>query len=149
MSELRNEPSASAANSGTVIMVEPGRMLMHHSRPRRSGRQGERTADNGRPMTDGGRGKRPAMDGGAWIAAKTVFRRLSPVACFVVVLAFAFPAFAVTCGSRRSELFQGELLDALRIVERGDMTAPEMRGAWAGEIGHTQFLPSSYLKYAV
>jgi lytic murein transglycosylase len=50
---------------------------------------------------------------------------------------------------RRSELFQGELLDALRIVERGDMTAPEMRGAWAGEIGHTQFLPSSYLKYAV
>src|SRR5438876_8809047 len=50
-------------------------------------------------MTDGGRGKRPAMDGGAWIAAKTVFRRLSPVACFVVVLAFAFPAFAVPCGS--------------------------------------------------
>ena len=29
------------------------------------------------------------------------------------------------------------------------MTAAEMRGAWAGEIGHTQFLPSSYLKYAV
>jgi membrane-bound lytic murein transglycosylase B len=29
------------------------------------------------------------------------------------------------------------------------MTVPEMRGAWAGEIGHTQFLPSSYLKYAV
>ena len=50
-------------------------------------------------MTDGGRGKRPAMDGGAWIAAKTVSRRLSPVACFVVVLAFAFPAFAVPCGS--------------------------------------------------
>src|SRR5260370_27507095 len=99
MPELRNEPSAPSANSGTVIMVEPGRMLMHHSRPRRSGRQGERTADNGRPMTDGGRGKRPAMDGGAWIAAKTVSRRLSPVACFVVVLAFAFPAFAVPCRS--------------------------------------------------
>jgi len=41
------------------------------------------------------------------------------------------------------------LLDALRIIDRGDMTAAEMRGAWAGEIGHTQFLPSSYLKYAV
>jgi len=49
----------------------------------------------------------------------------------------------------RSERFQAELLDALRIIERGDMTAAEMRGAWAGEIGHTQFLPSSYLKYAV
>jgi lytic murein transglycosylase len=50
---------------------------------------------------------------------------------------------------RRSERFQAELLDALRIIDRGDMTAAEMRGAWAGEIGHTQFLPSSYLKYAV
>ena len=50
---------------------------------------------------------------------------------------------------RRSERFQAELLDALRIVDRGDMTPAEMRGAWAGEIGHTQFLPSSYLKYAV
>jgi lytic murein transglycosylase len=50
---------------------------------------------------------------------------------------------------RRSELFQAELMDALRIIDRGDMTASEMRGAWAGEIGHTQFLPSSYLKYAV
>ena len=50
---------------------------------------------------------------------------------------------------RRSERFQAELLDALRIIDRGDITAAEMRGAWAGEIGHTQFLPSSYLKYAV
>jgi lytic murein transglycosylase len=50
---------------------------------------------------------------------------------------------------RRSERFQTELLDALRIIDRGDMTVAEMRGAWAGEIGHTQFLPSSYLKYAV
>jgi lytic murein transglycosylase len=50
---------------------------------------------------------------------------------------------------RRSELFQAELLDALRIVERGDMTPEEMRGAWAGEIGQTQFMPSSYIKFAV
>ena len=45
--------------------------------------------------------------------------------------------------------FRGELLAALHIVERGDMAPGEMRGAWAGEIGQTQFLPSSYLKYAV
>ncbi|HYS47930.1 MAG TPA: lytic murein transglycosylase [Xanthobacteraceae bacterium] len=50
---------------------------------------------------------------------------------------------------RRSEKFQAELMDALRIVERGDLSPHEMRGAWAGEIGQTQFLPSSYLKYAV
>ena len=50
---------------------------------------------------------------------------------------------------RRSELFQAELLDALRIVERGDMTPDEMRGAWAGEIGQTQFMPSSYIKFAI
>jgi lytic murein transglycosylase len=50
---------------------------------------------------------------------------------------------------RRSEKFQAELMDALRIVERGDLAPQEMRGAWAGEIGQTQFLPSSYLKFAV
>ena len=50
---------------------------------------------------------------------------------------------------RRSEKFHSELLDALRIIERGDLTATEMIGAWAGEIGQTQFLPSAYLKFAV
>lgn len=50
---------------------------------------------------------------------------------------------------RRSEKFSAELMDALHIVDRGDLTAGEMRGAWAGEIGQTQFLPSSYLKFAV
>ena len=50
---------------------------------------------------------------------------------------------------RRSEKFRAELLDALRIIERGDMTSSEMLGAWAGEIGQTQFLPSSYIKFAV
>ena len=50
---------------------------------------------------------------------------------------------------RRSEMFRAELMDALRIVERGDLTPSEMRGAWAGEIGQTQFMPSSYLKFAV
>ena len=50
---------------------------------------------------------------------------------------------------RRTERFQNELLDALRIIDRGDLSAAEMRGAWAGELGQTQFLPSSYLKFAV
>jgi len=50
---------------------------------------------------------------------------------------------------RRPDKFRGELIAALQIVDRGDMSPAEMRGAWAGEIGQTQFLPSSYLKYAV
>jgi lytic murein transglycosylase len=50
---------------------------------------------------------------------------------------------------RRSEEFRGELMDALRIVDRGDLTPSEMRGAWAGEIGQTQFMPSSWIKFAV
>jgi len=37
----------------------------------------------------------------------------------------------------------------LRIIERGDIAPQEMRGAWAGEIGQTQFMPSSYVKFAV
>ncbi len=50
---------------------------------------------------------------------------------------------------RRSEFFQNELLNAMRIIERGDMPASQLRGGWAGEIGPMQFLPSSYVKYAV
>ncbi|MDO9058691.1 MAG: lytic murein transglycosylase [Bradyrhizobium sp.] len=50
---------------------------------------------------------------------------------------------------RRSEMFRAELMDALRIVERGDLAPSEMRGAWAGELGQTQFMPSSWIKYAV
>jgi lytic murein transglycosylase len=50
---------------------------------------------------------------------------------------------------RRSEFFQNELVHALRIVERGDMSAGQLRGGWAGEIGQTQFLSSSYDKFAV
>jgi lytic murein transglycosylase len=50
---------------------------------------------------------------------------------------------------RRTELFQGELHAALKIVARGDISLEEMRGAFAGEIGQTQFLPSSLIKYGV
>jgi len=50
---------------------------------------------------------------------------------------------------RRSDTFKAELMDALRIVERGDIAPQDLKGAWAGEIGQTQFMPSSYVKYAV
>ena len=50
---------------------------------------------------------------------------------------------------RRSELFQRELIAALQIVQRGDLPMRDLVGAYAGEIGQTQFLPSSYIKYGV
>lgn len=50
---------------------------------------------------------------------------------------------------RRAEQFRGELMDALRIVQRGDLSPAEMKGAWAGELGETQFMPSAWMKYAV
>lgn len=50
---------------------------------------------------------------------------------------------------RRSAFFTNELINALIIVQRRDMAPADMRGAWAGEIGQTQFLASSYVKYAV
>jgi lytic murein transglycosylase len=50
---------------------------------------------------------------------------------------------------RRTELFQGELLAALKIVQRGDLPLRDLVGAYAGELGQTQFLPSSYIKYGV
>lgn len=59
----------------------------------------------------------------------------------------ALATLAYDC--RRSALFNEELKHALTIVERGDMSPVQMHGDWAGEIGQTQFMPSSYLKYGV
>jgi lytic murein transglycosylase len=50
---------------------------------------------------------------------------------------------------RRSPFFTNELIAALQIVQRGDLSPQQMRGGWAGELGQTQFLPSSYIKFAV
>jgi lytic murein transglycosylase len=50
---------------------------------------------------------------------------------------------------RRTELFQTELIAALKILQRGDLPLRDLIGAFAGEIGQTQFLPSSYIKYGV
>ncbi len=50
---------------------------------------------------------------------------------------------------RRTERFQNELMSALMIIQRGDMSAGELKGAWAGEIGQAQFMASSYVNFAV
>ena len=50
---------------------------------------------------------------------------------------------------RRGEHFRPELMDALRIIQRGDKRVDEMTGNWAGEFGGMQFTPSNYIKYGV
>lgn len=50
---------------------------------------------------------------------------------------------------RRGAFFEGQLTAALRILQRGDTTADRMVGSWAGAMGHTQFIPTSYLEFAV
>jgi membrane-bound lytic murein transglycosylase B len=50
---------------------------------------------------------------------------------------------------RRATFFRQELFNALEILNRGDITLPRMRGSWAGAMGQPQFMPSSYLQFAV
>lgn len=50
---------------------------------------------------------------------------------------------------RRSKFFTEELVAAIKIIDRGDLHPNQMRGAWAGEIGQTQFLATRYVDYAV
>ena len=50
---------------------------------------------------------------------------------------------------RRPELFRPELMAALKIIDRGDLSASEMIGSWAGELGQTQFLPTHYFNHGV
>lgn len=50
---------------------------------------------------------------------------------------------------RRAQYFRSELLDALRIVDQGHIGADAMRGSWAGAMGQSQFMPSSFLRFAV
>ena len=49
---------------------------------------------------------------------------------------------------RRATFFRGELFNALEILNRGDIDLAHLKGSWAGAMGQTQFMPSSYLKYA-
>ncbi len=49
---------------------------------------------------------------------------------------------------RRQDFFEEQLIAALRIVQSGDTAPRNMIGSWAGAMGHTQFMPTSYLEYA-
>ncbi|MCA2011769.1 lytic murein transglycosylase [Cereibacter sphaeroides] len=51
--------------------------------------------------------------------------------------------------SRRADFYEEQLIGALRIIQSGDVDARHMVGSWAGAMGHTQFIPTSYLEYAV
>ncbi|MFD2741225.1 lytic murein transglycosylase [Sulfitobacter aestuarii] len=51
--------------------------------------------------------------------------------------------------ARRAAFFEGELLGVLKILQSGDTSRSRMTGSWAGAMGHTQFMPSSYLAHAV
>ena len=55
----------------------------------------------------------------------------------------------LTYGGYRPAYFRGELLTALKIVSDGHITAREMVGSWAGAMGHPQFMPTSFVNYAV
>jgi len=50
---------------------------------------------------------------------------------------------------RRGAFFEAQLLAALRILQNGDVDAARMRGSWAGAMGHTQFMPTSFQDFAV
>ncbi|WP_428927184.1 lytic murein transglycosylase [Marinibacterium sp. SX1] len=68
------------------------------------------------------------------------FRGSSHVVSSMATLAF---------DGRRGAFFEDQLIAALRILQSGDTTAENMTGSWAGAMGHTQFMPTSYLDYAV
>jgi len=55
----------------------------------------------------------------------------------------------LTEGGYRASYFREELLTALRIVSDGHVSANNMTGSWAGAMGHTQFMPTSFMRYAV
>lgn len=55
----------------------------------------------------------------------------------------------LTEGGYRTSFFREELLTALRIISDGHVSADNMTGSWAGAMGHTQFMPTSFMRYAV
>ncbi len=67
------------------------------------------------------------------------FRGSTPVIEALATLAF---------DGRRGRFFEAQLIAALRILQSGDVPPARMTGSWAGAMGHTQFIPTSYLEYA-
>lgn len=73
-------------------------------------------------------------------SAYGTFRGNEPVIEALATLAF---------DGRRGKFFEAQLIAALKILQNGDTTARNMTGSWAGAMGHTQFIPTSYLAFAV
>lgn len=71
---------------------------------------------------------------GAGIGNRRVVRSLATLAAF---------------DTRRPQFWRAELLAALRILQSGDTTTDNMAGSWAGAMGHTQFMPTTYAMHAV
>jgi len=67
------------------------------------------------------------------------FRGDTPIIEALATLAF---------DGRRGRFFEQQLIAALKIIQSGDVRPRDMRGSWAGAMGHTQFIPTSYLSYA-
>ncbi len=63
---------------------------------------------------------------------------------FPVISALATLAY----DGRRSDYFRRELINALKIIDQGHIAASEMQGSWAGAMGQSQFMPSSFISYA-
>ncbi len=55
----------------------------------------------------------------------------------------------LACQGRRKDFFSTQLVEALQLVGRGEVTADAMVGSWAGALGNMQFIPSTYQAYAV
>ncbi|MCX7558132.1 lytic murein transglycosylase [Sulfitobacter sp. F26204] len=73
-------------------------------------------------------------------SAYGTFRGAAPVINGLATLAF---------DARRADFFEEELVHALRILQNGETAPEKMRGSWAGAMGHTQFMPSSFAAHAV
>jgi membrane-bound lytic murein transglycosylase B len=98
-----------------------------------------------------------------WPQLQQVQRRFNVQPRFVVALwgvesdfgkimgSYSVPAALATLAyeGRRGPMFRAELLSALRILDRGDIRADTMVGSWAGAMGQCQFMPSTFLSYAV
>ncbi|MFA8386698.1 MAG: lytic murein transglycosylase [Pelagibaca sp.] len=73
-------------------------------------------------------------------SAYGTFRGTNPVIGSLATLAY---------DARRSAFFEGQLIEALRILQSGDVALDDFTGSWAGAMGHTQFIPTSYQSLAV
>lgn len=55
----------------------------------------------------------------------------------------------LSCHGRRQTYFRGEFFTTLKIIQDGDVTPEKLKGSWAGAFGHTQFMPSTFMRLAV